>query len=144
MGKTKAFSLSCFGVTTIAPLGINGNFPVVPHSLRSLGPTFLAFPIVLWYCLEAKHLPTMTTQSSSLRFADQAAESPYEFPGGYPKFAVTSDGACLCPSCCKNERELIGTTTGDDGWCVIGIDLNFEDDSLFCDHCSSKIESAVG
>jgi hypothetical protein len=99
---------------------------------------------VVCYCLEATQLPTMTTQSSSLRFADQAAKSPYSFPGGYPKFAVTSDGACLCPSCCKTERELIATTTGDDGWNVIGIDLNFEDDHLFCDHCSGKIESAYG
>ena len=94
---------------------------------------------IVWKSLTKGH---MTVQSSSLRFADQTAKSPYAFPGGYPKFAVTSDGACLCPSCCKTERELIGTATGDDGWCVIGIDLNFEDDSLFCDHCSGKIECA--
>ena len=51
LGKTKAFSLSRFGLTTVAALGINGNFPVVPHSLRSLGPTFLAFISVMVYCL---------------------------------------------------------------------------------------------
>ena len=89
-------------------------------------------------------LPTMTIQSKALRLADQVAESPYAFPGGYPKFAITSDGACLCPECCKTERESIATTTGSDGWNVVGIDLNYEDDHLFCDHCSVKIESAYG
>ena len=86
----------------------------------------------------------MTTQTKSLRFADQLAESPYAFPGGYPKFAITSDGACLCHTCCKTERELIATTTGDDGWNVVGLDLNFEDDHLLCNHCGEKIESAYG
>ena len=84
----------------------------------------------------------MTTQSKSLRFADRLAGSPYAFPGGYPLFAVTSDGACLCSKCCGNERELIGTTTGDDGWHVIGLDINYEDKTLYCDHCSAQIESA--
>ncbi len=88
------------------------------------------------------HLETMTTQTRSLRLADQTAESPYSFPGGYPKFALTSDGACLCPVCCKTERNLIGTTTGTDGWNVVAVELNYEDDGLFCDHCSSKIEAA--
>ena len=88
------------------------------------------------------HLETMTTQTRSLRLADQTAESPYSFPGGYPKFALTSDGACLCPVCCKTERNLIGTTTGTDGWKVVAVELNYEDDGLFCDHCSSKIEAA--
>ena len=84
----------------------------------------------------------MTTQSKSLRFADQLASAPYAFPGGYPKFAVTSDGACLCHNCCKTEREAIGTTTGDDGWNVVGVGLNYENDDLLCDNCSTNIEAA--
>ena len=54
----------------------------------------------------------MTTQSKSLRLADTLARNPFAFPGGYPMFAVTSDGACLCHKCCSTERESIGTTTG--------------------------------
>ena len=84
----------------------------------------------------------MTTQSSSLRFADQLAKAPYAFPGGYPMYAVTNDGACLCSGCCKVERELIATTTGSDGWTVIGLAINYEDASLFCDNCSTQIEAA--
>jgi hypothetical protein len=84
----------------------------------------------------------MTTKSRSLRFADQLSSSPYAWPGGYPLFAITSDGAALCKKCAATERALIGTTTGTDGWCVVGIDINYEDPELFCDHCGDRIESA--
>lgn len=86
----------------------------------------------------------MTTQSKSLKLADQLAENPFAWPGGYPMFALTGDGAVLCHKCCKTERETIGTTTGNDGWCVVGLDINWEDEHLFCDHCSGQIESAYG
>jgi len=84
----------------------------------------------------------MTTQSKSLRLADQLSASPYAWPGGYPLFAVTSDGAAICHHCAKSEREAIGTTTGSDGWNVVAIDANWENPDLYCDHCSSRIESA--
>jgi len=84
----------------------------------------------------------MTTQSKSLRLADQLSAEPYAWPGGYPLFAITSDGAALCNKCCSTERELIGTTTGSDGWCVIALEINYEDTNLYCDHCSNQIESA--
>ena len=84
----------------------------------------------------------MTTQSQSLRLADQLAAQPYCWPGGYPLFAITSDGLALCRHCVKTEREAIGTTTGTDGWCVVAIDANYENPSLYCDHCDRRIESA--
>jgi len=91
-------------------------------------------------------LPTvsaMTTQSRSLRKADWIASHPHTSVGAYPQYAVTSDGAALCPSCCKSERESIGTTTGSDGWNVIAIDVNYES-LIYCDHCSTQIETAYG
>ena len=84
----------------------------------------------------------MTTQSSSLRLANQLVEQPYAWPGGYPMFAITSDGAALCKECCKNEKSCIGTTTGSDGWNLIALDINYEDKELYCDHCSTQIEYA--
>jgi len=84
----------------------------------------------------------MTTQNKSLRLADQLSVQPYAWPGGYPMFAITSDSAALCNKCCSTERELIGTTTGSDGWCVIALEINYEDANLYCDHCSNQIESA--
>ena len=84
----------------------------------------------------------MTTQSRSLRFADQLSRSPFAWPGGYPLVAVTNDGACLCHRCTESERESIGTTTGTDGWNVVGLQVNWEDSQLFCDHCGTRIEAA--
>ena len=82
------------------------------------------------------------SQRESLRLADQLANQPYAWPGSYPLFALTSDGAPLCSKCCASEREAIASTTGTDGWCVVGIAPNLGDPELFCDHCGNRIESA--
>lgn len=84
----------------------------------------------------------MTTQSRSLRLADTLSRAPYAWPGGYPLFAITNDGAALCHYCCTTERLSIATTTGTDGWNVISHAVNWEDPDLFCDNCSARIESA--
>lgn len=84
----------------------------------------------------------MTTQSKSLRIADKVHKERYAWPGGYPLYAITNDGAALCHECCGNEREWIGTTTGSDGWCVIGMDINWDQCDLMCDHCGKVVESA--
>ena len=84
----------------------------------------------------------MTTQSKSLRLADQLSSSPYAWPGGYPLFGVFHDGSVCCHKCASAERKLIGTTTGDDGWGLIALEINYEDPDLYCDNCSSRIESA--
>jgi len=84
----------------------------------------------------------MTTQSKSLRLADQLSRASYAWPGGYPLFTITSDGGCLCKTCCTTERKAIGTTTGTDGWTVIAIDVNWEDTNLYCCHCGEQIEAA--
>ena len=84
----------------------------------------------------------MTTQSKSLRLADKLHKEPYAWPGGYPLYAVTSDSAALCHKCCGTERSAIGTTTGSDGWCVVGIGINWDEQDLICDHCGDMIEAA--
>jgi hypothetical protein len=84
----------------------------------------------------------MTTQSKSLRIADKVSKERYSWPGGYPLYAVTNDGAAFCHGCCDIERKWIGTTTGSDGWCVIGMDINWESSELYCNHCGDRIEAA--
>jgi hypothetical protein len=84
----------------------------------------------------------MTTQSKSLRLADTLVREPFAWPGGYPRFAITSDGGCLCKHCCKTERGLIGTTTGSDGWNVVFVAVNWEDGDLACDNCNEEIVAA--
>lgn len=86
----------------------------------------------------------MTTQSQSLRLADQLSSHPYAWPGGYPLFGIFHDGGACCHKCAKTERGCIGTTTGTDGWGLVAIDVNWEDPDLYCSHCSGQIESAYG
>jgi hypothetical protein len=62
----------------------------------------------------------------------------------YPRFAITSDCLPLCSTCCREERTSIATTTGADGWCIVAIETNYEDNSLYCANCSNQIESAYG
>jgi hypothetical protein len=83
-------------------------------------------------------------QLNSRHLRDQIVSQPYAWPGGYPLFAVTSDGGCLCSKCCKTEAKQIGSTCGNDGWQIVAIDVNWEDENLPCDHCGELIESAYG
>lgn len=77
-------------------------------------------------------------------------QGPYVWPGGYPLYAITSDGAALCfgclksewPSICRSIRDYPDDCGSADGWRVVGVDINYEDGDLYCDHCSNRIESA--
>lgn len=64
----------------------------------------------------------------------------YAFPGGYPLFYyVRSDDGHLhcCPSCVNQNR--VGTNVAScEGH------INYEDETLTCDVCEKKIESAYG
>ena len=73
------------------------------------------------------------------------SKHPFAWPGGYPRFAVCGDGGVLCFGCVRWERKRILyslATQCEDGWDVIGFDVNWEDGSLFCDHCGERIKSA--
>ena len=72
---------------------------------------------------------------------------PYTWPGGYPLFLITTDGAALCKTCAKSEYNLILASTrgrDNDGWTAAAVDVNWEDVDLYCDHCGQPIESAYG
>ncbi len=72
---------------------------------------------------------------------------PYAWPGGYPIFFVADDGAALCFACVRKEFRRIASShisKCNDGWRVIGCDVNWEDDACFCSHCNKQIESAYG
>jgi len=60
-------------------------------------------------------------------------------------YLVMRDGGALCMDCAKREYKLIARSNRDnsrDGWSPEGVDINWEDESLYCDHCSKRIESA--
>ena len=70
---------------------------------------------------------------------------PYAWPGGYPCYFVTNDGATLSWLAVQNNRRAILEAIAgklSDGWRVIGIDINWEDSALYCDVTGERIESA--
>jgi hypothetical protein len=84
-------------------------------------------------------------QYSADQFVRDLAE-PYAWPGGYPRYFITADGAALSYAAAENERRLIRRAIRTDdntgGWRVIGCDINWEDADLYCDHTGARIESA--
>ena len=62
----------------------------------------------------------------------------YAWPGGYPLFYLDSDNCVLCPDC-ANESEH-----GEPNMQPVAYGVNWEDDSLYCEECNRRIESAYG
>jgi hypothetical protein len=78
-------------------------------------------------------------------FRKAMRHGPYAWPGGYPCYFVTSDGAALSFAAARQERRNILEAIRDkdnSGWRVVGMDVNWEDSELYCDHTGEKIESA--
>ncbi len=72
-------------------------------------------------------------------------DGPVTFPGMYPVFFVTSDGAALSFKTVKENFRRVYRSVRDhenDGWRVTGYDVNWEDGDLCDDHTNERIESA--
>lgn len=84
------------------------------------------------------HFPMITLEQF-----DNFIRQPYAWPGGYEIHALTLDGGCLCHQCCKAEAETIAdamTEESDPQWMIAALDINYECEHLFCDHCNRQIE----
>jgi hypothetical protein len=69
----------------------------------------------------------------------------YSWPGAYPLYFITSDGAALSfDSVRSNFRAVLWSVRHkvNDGWRVVACDTNWEDGELYCDHSGERIESA--
>ena len=89
----------------------------------------------------------MQSMISTIRaeFEARGYVQKYTSLGSYPLLYMARDGGVLCASCV--EKEALACEPYDDGtidaqWDVVARDANWEDPSLFCDHCSERIESA--
>jgi len=70
---------------------------------------------------------------------------PYAWPGGYPLFFITDDGGALSFDAAESEAEYIRDSIENqvsDGWRVVALAINYEDNVLFCDHTNALIECA--
>jgi hypothetical protein len=70
----------------------------------------------------------------------------FAWPGGYPIYYVFNDGGVCCPACANANITLIDQerTNSHGGWALGGMDVNYEDTDLHCDHCNAEIPSAYG
>ena len=69
----------------------------------------------------------------------------YAFPGGYQMFMVAEDGSVICYDCSKDEKRAIASSILNhinDGWRIVGRDINYENPDLYCDNCGDKIKSS--
>ena len=76
----------------------------------------------------------------------QAIREKYAWPGVYPLYLITGDCQALCVTCAKKEYKQVAWAIRHrmkrDCWYIEAADINWEDPSLYCDHCSQRIESA--
>jgi len=71
----------------------------------------------------------------------------WAWPGGYPLYFITSDGAALSFDAVRSEyRQVINSIRHrmNDGWRVVAVDINYEDSGLYCDHTGQRIQCAYG
>lgn len=69
----------------------------------------------------------------------------FTFPGGYPMFFVTSDGATLSFDSVREQWKNVcwdHIYQQSTGWNVVAVDINYENGELYCDHSGKRIESA--
>jgi hypothetical protein len=67
--------------------------------------------------------------------------SAWAWPGGYPFFYLDGDNSVLCVNCARRSDEAEDEL---EQFRPIAYDVNYEDEDLYCDDCSERIESAYG
>jgi len=76
---------------------------------------------------------------------EQLRNGKYAWPGGYPLYFVTIDGAALSFEAVRQEWHRVVYSymhNLHDGWQIAGVDINYEDCWLLCDHTNKPIECA--
>lgn len=79
------------------------------------------------------------------QFARTLNAGPYAWPGGYPLVFITHDCEVLSfDSARENARQVCASIReqANDGWRVVGCEVNWEDAELYCAHSGKRIESA--
>ena len=75
-------------------------------------------------------------------------DGKYAWPGGYPKYFITSDGEALSfDSVKQNFHDVVFNMKylpSFGGWNVVACAINWEDENLYCCDSGEKIESAYG
>jgi hypothetical protein len=90
-------------------------------------------------------MQSLSNNMTTIQLKTILRSGAYSWPGCYPLFFITSDGAALSfDSVRANFRAVIWSMRNkvNDGWWVVACEANWEDSSLYCDHSGERIESA--
>lgn len=80
-----------------------------------------------------------------LHFNRDLADGRYAWPGGYPKYFLTSDGETMSYDAAEEHADIIAQAIDErdsGGWRVVSCDINWEDGDMRCCHTGQRIESA--
>jgi len=73
-------------------------------------------------------------------------QGAYAWPGGYPLYFITDDGAALSFKGAKENRrnilEAIACNHTRSGWRIVATQINWDESDLYCDAIGVRIESA--
>lgn len=67
--------------------------------------------------------------------------------GGYPLYFIASDGEAVSFEAARdNFAQIVDSIANGhrDGWRIVGQEINYEDEDLFCAHTGKRIASAYG
>ena len=87
----------------------------------------------------------MKTKLSTKEIKETLRQGPFAWPGGYPLFFITDDGAALSFEAVRENWRLVCDSVrhnSRDGWQVVAVEVNYEDPALYCEHTGKRIESA--
>jgi hypothetical protein len=62
--------------------------------------------------------------------------------GLYPLVYFCEDAEPVCPTCVNNMKEF--STEDEPQWNVVDVDINWEEEYLFCASCNQTIDCAYG
>lgn len=96
-------------------------------------------PLRVNYRRTHREIKTVADLKATLR------AGPFAWPGGYPMYLITSDGGTLSFKTVREEFHNIAYAIKhkqDDGWRVVGCDINYEDHDLYDDHTNEPILAA--
>ena len=71
----------------------------------------------------------------------------FAWPGGYQLYFLTDDGATLSFDGARSSLECCYDaikTKSNNGWRIVGCDVNYEDDEMTCAHTGAKIPASYG
>lgn len=103
------------------------------------------YAVTPWRVLRKDYAITHDRIESTLALRSTLRAGPFAWPGGYPLFFIMSDMEAMCFACARKEYRLISRAIRDnsnDGWRVVGCDINYEDPDCRCCHCGELVDPA--